>query len=92
MAYHDNEYKPDSPKKITEKKEELIVPPNFISMPSVEKVQPEIIPEQTVEQSIQEQLIKQIEAETRIIKPTVLSSKRSAFLNKGRLGSSFDCY
>ena len=74
MPYHDNEYKPDSPKKTTAKKEELIVPPNFISTP---------------EQNIQQQLIKKIEAEARIKKPTVLSSKRSAFLNKGvkqRLG------
>ena len=67
MAYHDNEYKPDSPKKITAKKEELIVSPNFISTP-------------------EQNLIKQIEAEFKNIKPTVLSSKRSAFLNKVRLG------
>ena len=33
MAYHDNEYKPDSPKKTTGDKEELIVPPNLISTP-----------------------------------------------------------
>ena len=33
------------------------------------------------------EIIKKIEAEARIKKPTVLSSKRSAFLNKGRLSS-----
>ena len=80
MAYNDNKYKPDSPKKTTAKKEELIIPPNFISTP---------------EQNIQQQLIKKIEAEARIKKPKVLSSKRSSFLNKGvkeRLsGGSIDC-
>ena len=39
------------------------------------------------------EIIKKIEAETRNEKliPTVLSSKRSAFLNKGRLGGGIDC-
>ena len=32
------------------------------------------------------EIIKKIEAEVKKIKPTVLSSKRFAFLNKGRLG------
>ena len=41
----------------------------------------------------EKEIIKKIEAETRNEKliPTVLSSKRSAFLNKGRLGSSTNC-
>ena len=82
MAYHDKEYKPDSPKRTIGKKEELIVPPNFISTP---------------EQNTQQQLIKQIEAEAleaKLIVPEVLSSKRSAFLNSGvkqRLGGGGNC-
>ena len=37
------------------------------------------------------EIIEKIEAEARIKKPKVLSSKRSAFLNQKRLGSSVDC-
>ena len=106
MPYHDNEYTPDSPKKTTESKEELIAPPGFHYMPDgtlmsdaeheklygqpketkVEEVETEIVVDKTI--SKQNQLIKKIEAEAKEEKliPTVLSPKRSAFLNKARKG------
>ena len=41
MAYHDKEYKPESPKKTTEKKEDLVTPPERSYTPDVEKVEVE---------------------------------------------------
>ena len=83
MPYHDKEYKPESPKKTTEKKEDLVTPSERSYTPDVEKVEVEKVEvERTPEQTAEQNRIKQIEAEFKNIKPTVLSSKRSAFLNK----------